>query len=237
MHTKPHTHTRVRTLSLHNDGVKFVVTIACIIFAALALDSFMSSSLPSAAVRTTAAEADTQEIVDFSADVVTSLSAYYDAIGDSYVNPANKVDVFASVVANRGAVQKLNEHMSMYLLSTNQNIVSGAEHIVASGRLLENSYTHIIDAMSGESQASTTLVMVEQMYLVNDALFNLTMTSVNTVAYFTAPDAVPLLSPRERKYISDTIWNTFGGPDSSTDATTTSSRALLLHAFTGGQNQ
>jgi len=239
MNIKHHTHKKLH--ALHQNGekkslIRFVGVIFAIVFAVWILDGVFSGS-PTVENTVLAAPEDNDEVVGFAIDVVTSLSVYYDSIGNINGDTEDKVELFASIVYRRGVLEKLNDHMAYYLASENPDIVAVAERIVASGRALEYSYDRIINAMKSEENVDTTLVVVEEIYYINENLFNLTVTSVNAVQYFmgeVVPPESHVFTEDEKAYIDNHIWETFG-PVSTDVASTTSSRELIFSAFTRGQ--
>lgn len=239
MNTRTHTHKRLHPFNPaggKKSFLRFLGVVVAVVLAVWILDMMFSPVATEDNIALAAPE-DNSEVVGFAVDAITSLSVYYDSIGNISNDTEDKVELFASVVYKRGVLSKLNEHMALYLASENPDIVEVAERIVTSGEALEYSYDRIIEAMKNEAEVDQTLVVVEEIYFINENLFNITVTTVNAVQYFIGVDAPPernVLTEEERTYLTNHIWETFG-PLSTDVASTTSSRQLIYSAFSRGQ--
>lgn len=237
MNSKTNHHRRIRAAHAvvgSRSFIQFVGVIFAIVCVVWVVDAFSVTNAVSVETTEIPVPENNDEVVAFSLDVITSLATYYDSIGTVSTDSDDKLNVFASVVYRRGALNKLNEQMALYTMSDNPDIVTVAQRLVYSGRALEDSYDRIITAMKDEENTDTTLVVVEEIYFINENLFNLTLTSVNAVLYFTGDEAPPerhILTRDEKTIINNQIWDSFG-PISGDTSSTTSSRQLIFNSFT-----
>ena len=240
MSLKSNNHNRTRSARAiigSKSFIQFVGVIFAIVFVVWTLDAISTTNAVTVETNEIATPEDNDEIVAFALDIVSSLAGYYESIGNMSTDSDDTVSLFASIVYRRGVLHKLNDHMSEYLASENPDIVAVATRLLNAGRELETSFDRIITAMKNEETVDTTLVVVEEIYYINENLFNMTLTSVNAVRYFRGDETPPeshVLTHDEKTYINNHIWDTFG-PLGSDVSSTTSSRELIYSAFTSGK--
>jgi hypothetical protein len=222
--------TKKNTSRLTSDFAAFSGFVVCVVVGVWFLGVIVDAQAP-VDTAVTPLQTVSPDVFPFSVDIVNALSGYYTAMDDASVDPSNQLDLFASVVYRRHLLEKINERMATYLGSEDVEVRAIAEHIVVAGRALETSYTQIIDAMKKKDQSETSLVVIEEMYRINDQLFDITITSANALTHFKDAEngATPQLSAAEQKFLNDHIVSTFGA--SAQNASSSPSRALILKAL------